>query len=63
MVELVSADAAHFPNCISATMGRVFLPLCANRVFEPLFTTHSRGPALGLYIARELCKPTARGWN
>lgn len=31
-------------------------PEVREHVFEPFFTTHSRGTGLGLYIARELCE-------
>jgi Signal transduction histidine kinase len=31
-------------------------PEVAKHLFEPFFTTHSRGTGLGLYISRELCE-------
>lgn len=55
VVELVSADAAHFELHIRDD-GEGVPAALREQVFEPFFTTHSRGTGLGLYIARELCE-------
>lgn len=36
-------------------------PALRNQVFEPFFTTDSKGTGLGLYIARELCEANGAG--
>ena len=55
MVELVSPEPGRFELHVRDDGEGVEAEL-REQVFEPFFTTHSRGTGLGLYIARELCE-------
>ena len=58
---------------VSASTGRPFLEIqdngdgvpetIADNLFEPFFTTQSKGTGLGLYIARELCEMNQASLN
>jgi two-component system, NtrC family, sensor histidine kinase PilS len=54
-VEVAAADAGHFELHVRDD-GAGVPDDVREHLFEPFFTTHSRGTGLGLYIARELCE-------
>lgn len=52
-----AADQAVSFHCIAVSNpGAPLEPGQINRLFEPFFTTSTRGSGLGLYVARELCE-------
>jgi two-component system sensor histidine kinase PilS (NtrC family) len=56
-VRLVVSEA-HLNNVIQIDViddGEGVSPLLQSQLFEPFFTTESKGTGLGLYIAREIC--------
>lgn len=56
-VELViSRDRQHLPQLDIVDEGSGIDDRDQEKVFEPFFTTESKGNGLGLYIARELCE-------
>ena len=55
VVELVSADAAHFELHIRDD-GEGVPAAAREQVFEPFLRPTRAGPGLALYIARELCE-------
>lgn len=54
-VTVEPADAGNFELHVTDD-GEGIREAQREHVFEPFFTTHSRGTGLGLYIARELCE-------
>ena len=54
-VSLSSVQVDRFDLCI-ASDGAVIPPEVDRYLFEPFFSTRSRGTGLGLYICRELCE-------
>jgi two-component system sensor histidine kinase PilS (NtrC family) len=53
---IVSVNANQLPQLDIIDDGLGIDPLDQEKVFEPFFTTESKGNGLGLYIARELCE-------
>ena len=50
------ARAKRAPSSASASDGAPIPPDVERYLFEPFFSTRSRGTGLGLYICRELCE-------